>query len=176
MIEPDERDWEIAARACREIAELPDRIACEHMTSDDMIVTARELQPIIAAAAAEARRQRSRSACAGASAVDRHDPSDRDIQTAREIMMETLDTCGIRHVSEEARMARALAQARRDGRREAFEECTRTRRAWIMRLVNMAYALHPRDWRIGWHKMGNWPLYRFLHLGPIALLFVERDR
>lgn len=57
MNEPTQRDWEIAAKICREIAELPDRTGCEHMTPDDMLVTADELHPIIAAAAADARRQ-----------------------------------------------------------------------------------------------------------------------
>lgn len=41
-----------------------------------------------------------------------------DIQIAREIMVDTVETCGIRHVSEEARIARALADARADARRE----------------------------------------------------------
>lgn len=32
MSEPNERDHEMAALVCREVAELPDRDACEHMT------------------------------------------------------------------------------------------------------------------------------------------------
>ena len=57
MIRPSERDWELAAVACREVAELPDRDSCEHMTPDDMLVTGDELQPIVAALLAEAREE-----------------------------------------------------------------------------------------------------------------------
>lgn len=52
---PNETDWRKAALVCREVAELPDRESCDHMTPDDMIVTANELQPIVVAALAEAR-------------------------------------------------------------------------------------------------------------------------
>lgn len=74
MIKSNERDWEIAARACREVAELPDRDTCEHMTPDDMLVTSDELAPIIAAAAAEARQQ----------AIEECAPRWRPIDTAPE--------------------------------------------------------------------------------------------
>jgi hypothetical protein len=53
-MQPSVDDWERAALVCREVAELPDRTSAD-LTPDEMIVTGDELQPIVAAAIAEAR-------------------------------------------------------------------------------------------------------------------------
>lgn len=53
-IQPSVDDWKRAALVCREVAELPDRTSAD-LNPDEMIVTGDELQPIVAAAIAEAR-------------------------------------------------------------------------------------------------------------------------
>jgi hypothetical protein len=47
MEQPDAADWERAARICREVAELPDRTSPDD-NADFMLVTADELQPMLA--------------------------------------------------------------------------------------------------------------------------------
>ena len=55
-MKPNEDDWRRAALVCCEVAELPDRTSTD-LNPDEMVVTGDELQPIVAAALAEARAQ-----------------------------------------------------------------------------------------------------------------------
>lgn len=79
MMKPNESDWERAALVCREVAELPDRTSAD-LSPDEMIVTGDELQPIVAAALAEARQRHA----GGAGAAHPGDQVLREVFTERE--------------------------------------------------------------------------------------------